>query len=448
MKKASLCIVVFRLGFNVHSQIVDIPDVKFKDALLYSNCVDSNDDGIPDMDADLNNDGEIQTSEAEAVIGLYVDRHLIDSMEGIQSFVNIEVLDISVSYITTIDLSQNVNLREVYAESNYYTTELDFSSNPNLKILNCQGNIELESLNVTQNSDLELLYCGASSLSNLDVSQNIMLKELYSDFSLLSSVDVSNNINLEFFSCSGDSLLSVDVTNNPNLIELYCYSIELSSLDLTQNPNLLELHYGGGNMTSLDLSQNINLEVMTCSLSKFPTLDFSNNPNLIWFYGVSTQLIELDFSQNPNLEGVTISSSLLENLNIQNGNNEILDYFRIVGNPNLYCVQVDNVEDAYDYPGWQRDPQTLYSENCNLNIEDISHDLDIVIYPNPVFDLLQIETKSFEILSVRIYNSLGEILLNEIGNNKQIDVTRLSGGLLFVEVNTEKGYLNKKIIKE
>ena len=41
------------------AQIIDIPDANFKNALVNTKCVDLGEDGSGDIDADLNNDGEI-----------------------------------------------------------------------------------------------------------------------------------------------------------------------------------------------------------------------------------------------------------------------------------------------------------------------------------------------------------------------------------------------------
>ena len=63
----------------LNAQIVNIPDPNFKNALI--------DEGV-----DTNNDGEIQVSEAEAVLNLNVNDRNISSLEGIQSFINLEEL--------------------------------------------------------------------------------------------------------------------------------------------------------------------------------------------------------------------------------------------------------------------------------------------------------------------------------------------------------------------
>ena len=62
-----------------------------------------------DAYVDLNNDGEIEESEAEAFtrLDLFNFTYNISSLEGIQSFKNLETLNCSHHNLTEIDLSQN-----------------------------------------------------------------------------------------------------------------------------------------------------------------------------------------------------------------------------------------------------------------------------------------------------------------------------------------------------
>ena len=73
----------------------------------------------------------------------------------------------------------------------------------------------------------------------------------------------------------------------------------------------------------------------------------------------------------------------------------------------------------------------------------------ITIYPNPVKDILTIDNKSNnEITSFKLYDILGRHLITQKGNIEQIDVSHLNSGVLFIEIETEKGKTTKKIIKQ
>ncbi|MCH7785783.1 MAG: T9SS type A sorting domain-containing protein [Bacteroidetes bacterium] len=88
-----------------------------------------------------------------------------------------------------------------------------------------------------------------------------------------------------------------------------------------------------------------------------------------------------------------------------------------------------------------RDEPVLSIDENELNI--------IQIYPNPVKDILTIENISnTEITSIMIYDVLGRLVLTENGNVKQLDISQLNSGLLFVIIETDEGVVTKKIIKE
>lgn len=86
-------IILFFTGFASEAQIITIPDVNFKDALVNGLVVDTDFGGIGDSDVDTNNDGEIQFTETEIVTSLYIQSYGIISLEGIQRFTNLNILD-------------------------------------------------------------------------------------------------------------------------------------------------------------------------------------------------------------------------------------------------------------------------------------------------------------------------------------------------------------------
>ena len=92
MKKDYIFLSIFLTFFFSQAQIVNIPDANFKNTLVNTNCVDIDGNGSGDVDVDTNDDGEIQVSEALAVLNLHVESRSIGSLEGIQSFANLEHL--------------------------------------------------------------------------------------------------------------------------------------------------------------------------------------------------------------------------------------------------------------------------------------------------------------------------------------------------------------------
>ena len=79
---------------------------------------------------------------------------------------------------------------------------------------------------------------------------------------------------------------------------------------------------------------------------------------------------------------------------------------------------------------------------------------DLAIYPNPSRDVFNISFTSEDIqnLKIRILNLIGEELVNKnleqfIGEyTKQIDLTNNAKGIYFLEIETNDGVINKKLI--
>ena len=76
------------------------------------------------------------------------------------------------------------------------------------------------------------------------------------------------------------------------------------------------------------------------------------------------------------------------------------------------------------------------------------------VYPNPSRDIFNITFTSENIqdLKIRILNLIGEELISDnleqfIGEyTKQIDLTNNAKGIYFLEIETEDGMINKKLI--
>lgn len=337
-------------------------------------------------------------TEAEAQIDLNISFSSISSLEGIQSFLNLEILFCADNQLTLLDLSQNLQLTSI----------------------NCQNNL-LTSFIIPKQLDLQYLLCYDNQLTSLDVS---------------------NYPNLIRLSCGTNPLQSLDVTHNPILEHLGCGGSQLTNLNITQNPNLKNLFVWENELSSLDFSQNLNLEWVQSHNNLLTSIDVSLNTNLLKFDCFNNQISQLDFSQNPNLTLLYCNNNLLTNFNIRNGNNTILENMSVTENSNLECIQVDDVEYSNNTSTWYKDDWTIYSEDCQLGIDDFVIN-DFKLYPNPVQEILFIKSQQ-QIERVSIYNLQGQ-LINET-KNIQIDVSLLSSGIYFVSIIINgKNSINKFI---
>ncbi len=83
-----------------------------------------------------------------------------------------------------------------------------------------------------------------------------------------------------------------------------------------------------------------------------------------------------------------------------------------------------------------------------LSIDDIPPSSSIKLFPNPVSDKLMISSEGVFIESIQVYSINGDLLLTEKTNTESLNVSNLSEGIYFVEINTEIGRFTKKFIKE
>ncbi len=354
MKKL-LFLLLFITG-TINAQIVDIPDVNFKAKLLDA---DANNTIAKDLSGnyfkiDANNDGEIQESEALTVSyinvkgeALNISNTNIFSLIGIEAFTNLETLDCSWNNFTNLDVTQNVNLKNLICAftdefgdqltsldvsslvnlqtldcSNHALTSLDITQNIDLQDLDCSYN-RLTSLDVTQNTNLQTLMCSSRSsdmitngLTSLDVSQNVNLQTLNCSINELSNLNLTQNTNLQNLSFDQNFLTSIDLTNNLALQTLVCYTNDLSSLDVSQNLNLQTLNCINNELTSLDVSQNVNLQELRCSNNLLTSLDVTQNLGVQTLDCSNNELTILDVSQNASLQNLFCYSNELTTIDV------------------------------------------------------------------------------------------------------------------------------------
>ncbi|WP_310993445.1 leucine-rich repeat domain-containing protein [Aequorivita marina] len=440
-------IFLFFLSSIAQAQIVNIPDSNFLDVLVNTNCVDTNGDGYGDSPADTNNDGQIQVIEAEAVIGLIVgDYQLVTSLEGIQSFTNLENLNVKLNALTELEVSQNTNLKFLNCDYNEIAS-LDLSQNLSLEKLSCVQNHFLATLILPQNINFKELSVSENLLTSLDITQYPNLELLWCNSNQLTELDVSQNPNLKILGFSGNQITNIDVTQNANLESLSCSYNQLSELDVTQNTILESLSCDENSLTNLDISQNPLLKTLTCSENLLTSLDLSQNTRFEYFQCKGNLLTSLDLSQNTMLQELFCDENNLTYLNIRNGNNHNMTSMYAYNNPNLNIIMVDcdddaNNKDCYE-DRWCKDSTATYTGDCTLGTEDFQ-DVQFTLYPNPTQNILSIDSPE-PFNSVRIYSITGSLIKET--SNSQVDVSSLASGIYFVKVYKQGRNSTKKVVK-
>jgi len=148
---------------------------------------------------------------------------------------------------------------------------------------------------------------------------------------------------------------------------LNCSGNELNSIDLSKNTFLGTLNCSNNNLSNLNLTNNIQLYDIKCFGNRISTLDVSKLEGLDELGCNDNFLVSLDVSKNTILRNLWCYSNQLVYLNVANGSNVNMTMIEANDNPDLTCVQVDDVD--YSNENWTGgaflfDPQSIFSEYC------------------------------------------------------------------------------------
>lgn len=164
--------------------VVHIPDEAFLNTLA-------------SMGVDRNGDGLISLSEAKAMESLLIPPAGIKDLTGLEAFIHLDSLTITLNPLTRIDLSSNTELRY-------------------LNITHC----ELGELDISANRLLETLICGRNKLTEMDLSQNQLLSTLVVNNNQLSRLDLSPVASLSTMISCGNQLSYLDISLHTGLTKI------------------------------------------------------------------------------------------------------------------------------------------------------------------------------------------------------------------------------------
>ena len=368
---------------------------------------------------DISGDGQVPTALIEAVTELDVFGEDISDFTGISDFTALETLYCGANNMTSIDLSNNVNL-----------VNLEVSRNSSLTSLNITGCTLLEVLEADDNN----------SLAAIDLSTNVNLVTVDLGTNQLTFIDLTGLVNLESIDLKENQLVSVDFSSNVALdLASITKNSTLTTLTFGNTPNFERLFISDTSVETIDLS----------TLSGLRVLDIQNTP-----------LTALDTSSNSALIYLEASNaSALTQLNLKNGNNSNITVLNLTGTTNLTCIQVDD-EDEANTNFTNIDPTNSFSEDCescvfsvrailegpyNTTTSEMNDDLrssDVLPTTSPYEDAATSSTTVFETIGavdwveIQLRNAND---INEIVARKSFLLT--TGGSVRDSNNSPKNYI-------
>ena len=187
---------------------------------------------------------------------------------------------------------------------------------------------------------------------------------------------------------------------------------------------------------------NDNL-VTTANINTVTFLDVSSVGNIADLTGIqdfaaldtliceANELTNLDLSQNSMLTGLFANANQLIQLNVQNGNNMNVTSFMTNNNPDLYCIQVDDV--SFSTTNWTNiDSQSSFSLSCGTLSGVVSYDCTSAI-PQQNVQLKATASNSGNIYYTTT-NNLGEYAFN-INENGTIIIETVAPNLMSTPAN-------------
>ncbi len=388
--------------FVSYSQIIDFPDANFKYALVNIKCVDTNNDRIGDKVADLNNDGEIDISEALKVKRLIVGGHQISNLSGIENFYNLVFLDCDANLLENLSLNSLINLSTIHCSGNGLKN-LDFSGLINLQELYC-NNSQITDLNLDGLSNLNIIYCKSNQLTELNLKDLKKLKIIDCSNNKISFLELDSLKELTELNCSGNQIQDLNLNSLNNLIKLSCSRNLLKTLNTDKLLKLTGLYCGENKLETLDVSHLVNLNGLGCYENQISELDLSTLTNLSSLSCNNNQLKTLDLSQQSKLFSLSFSYNQIKSINLEN---------------------LTNLHE-------------LFCSNNKLEVLDISNNLKlnyIICYENPIRFLFLKTGKKISNLYINFNSNMNYICCNESEVSSFESKVRLAG-LTNCEVNS------------
>ena len=145
---------------------------------------------------DENQNGSLNALELSRIEELFLyegdTETPIQSIKGIEYFTNLRILDASFPTLTSLDVSKNTALTELFVCGTGIKA-LDVSKNVNLVTLFVLENSGLKALDISNNTELKMLDASYTGITSLNLSKNAALARLYVQSTGIKSLDISKN---------------------------------------------------------------------------------------------------------------------------------------------------------------------------------------------------------------------------------------------------------------
>ena len=237
--------------------------------------------------------------------------------------------------------------------------------------------------------------------------------------------------------------ININDTGSTATITGLPYGANNRSISLWVKNNLFQpyasmiFHYGNENQGLTFYYTNSQTSLFSNIIN---TIAYTTSVNSTWYHYVCTyDGSVLKIYKN----GTLVSTSGAGVLNTVNNSNIFTLGLYADGSAGSFNGAIDDLK-IYNYELSTTEISNLYTNNTLSTSDFNPNNLEVVLYPNPVRDILNIEIEN-DIQSIEIYNIQGQKVLTS--NQNQINVSGLATGMYVVRIqDAENNISTKKIV--
>ncbi|GGB66257.1 hypothetical protein GCM10007424_02760 [Flavobacterium suaedae] len=365
------------------------------------------------------------------------------------------------------DVSSVTNMSRMFADCTHFNQPLDNWNVSNVVDMSemfgfCPDfNQSLNSWNVSSVTNMNRMFVRALSfnqpLDNWNVSNVTNMRGMFNTTPFnqpIDNWDVSSVTNMGYMFWQAHSfnqpLNSWDVSNVTDMSSTFfgCISFNqpLNNWDVS-NVTTMEAMFWSAFVYNQPLD-NWNVSNVIKMGSMFNYAYIFNQDLSGWNFNTDITFENIDYP-NPQLYYTFLGYSGLD----VNNYDALLNRFKELGLENK-TIGADELEycdeETRNYLinelGWTIDGDSL-AEDCTATTVSFTEE-QLLLYPNPVNDILHIEVKSaVQLEEVKVYNLQGSQLMSLNQNFENISTESLSSGIYILSIQTNKGSAEYKLIK-
>ena len=359
--------------------------------------------------------------------------NLISTLE-VSNLVDLEILELESNQIVALDITLNTKISTLDVKNNQLEN-LDVSNQPQLVVFEANNNLlrfinlkntanpTISTLETTNNLNLTCIevlnldyfdtispsidaqtkfyencpsttaipdanfeaYLESINLGNGVVDDGLVFTEaieIISDLnieakSILDITGIQDFTSLVELNAKNNAINQVDLSKNILLEIINLENNKLTTIDFSNNRSLKNINLGDNQLTDLDVYLLENLESLQCYKNQLTSINLISNKKLQLFVANENQLKQVDIRVNEALVWLDVDDNALESLTLKNGNNTKIAQFSATGNPNLTCIEVDDV--SFSETNWTaKDATATFSGDCAPANDDCSFAIPLI----------------------------------------------------------------------